>query len=128
MMRFLLICAGGAAGTGSRYLLEAWVTTNVTPKIQPGFPFGTLTVNVVGCLVMGFLAQFATSHAMSETSKLVLATGVLGGFTTYSAFNKETMQLFQLGAWPMATTYLLATVMLCFVAGATGVALARTVG
>ncbi len=124
MLRLLLICAAGAAGTGARYLLGTWITSSA----GPGFPFGTLTINVLGSLAMGFVAQFAVSHQMSETTRLVIATGVLGGFTTYSAFNQETLRFFQLGAWGTGATYLGATVVLCLVAGAAGVAAARAVG
>ena len=121
MTRFLLVCAGGAVGTGARYALGAWITS----KAGPGFPFGTLTINVLGSLAMGFLAQHAASREMSETARLALGAGVLGGFTTYSAFNHETLRFFQHGAWGAGAAYLAATVVLCLAAGVAGFAAAR---
>lgn len=124
MTRFLVICLGGACGTGARYLLALWLN----PKIGEGFPIGTLLINVTGSFVMGFLFQFAASHEMSETTKLALATGVLGGFTTYSAFNQETLRLIQLDAWGAGLGNLAATVLGCLAAGVAGMAAAKSVG
>jgi len=124
MLRFLLVCLGGAVGTGARYALNLLITS----KAGPGFPFGTLTINVLGSLAMGFLVQFAVSHELSDTTKLVLGAGVLGGFTTYSAFNRETLQLFELGAWTTGAAYLASTVVLCLVAGVVGAAVGRAFG
>ncbi len=121
MGRLLWICLGGACGTAARYLLALWVTA----KAGEGFPFSTLTVNVVGSFVMGFLAQYAAAHQMGETTRLALTTGVLGGFTTYSAFNQETLRFLQLGAWGPGAAYLASTVVGCLVAGLAGMAAAR---
>ena len=124
MTRFLLVCLGGAAGSGARYLLAMWVTS----KAGEGFPLGTLAVNVLGSFAMGFLAQFAAAHEMSETTRLALAAGVLGGFTTYSAFNHETLRLLQLDAWGPAAANVGVTVIACLAAGFAGVAAARAAG
>ena len=124
MTRFLLVCLGGAAGSGARYLLAEWVTS----KAGAGFPFGTLAVNVLGSFAMGFLAQIAAAHEMSETTRLALAAGVLGGFTTYSAFNHETLRLLQLDAWGPAAMNVGVTVIACLAAGFAGVAAARAAG
>jgi CrcB protein len=123
MARFLLICAGGAAGTGARYLLALWVTS----KTGDGFPFGTLAVNVIGSFVMGFLFQLAIAHPMTDTTKLALTTGILGGFTTYSAFNQETLRFFQLGAWTTGLANLGVTVVSCLAAGVGGMLTAKLV-
>jgi CrcB protein len=124
MIRFLLVCAGGAVGTGARYTLGAWITS----KSDSAFPFGTLTINVLGSLAMGFLAQYAASRGMSETTRLALATGVLGGFTTYSAFNQETLRLLHSPSWGAGVAYLAATVALCLAAGVAGFAASRALG
>lgn len=124
MTRFLLVCVGGAAGSGARYLLSEWVTA----KAGAGFPLGTLAVNVLGSFAMGFLAQFAVAHEMSETTRLALAAGVLGGFTTYSAFNHETLRLMQLDAWGTAAANVGVTVIACLGAGFAGIAAARAAG
>jgi CrcB protein len=124
MNRLLLVCLGGAAGSGARYLLAMWVTS----RAGGGFPFGTLAVNVLGSFAMGFLAQFAAAHQMSETTRLALAAGVLGGFTTYSAFNEETLRFLQLDAWGPAAMNVGVTVAACLAAGFAGVAAARAAG
>ena len=124
MIRFLLICLGGAAGTGARYLLASFVTA----KAGEGFQFGTLCVNVLGSFVMGFLFLFASAHQMSETTRLTLTTGLLGGFTTYSAFNQETLRLFQTDAWGAGLGNLVLTVIACLGAGVAGMAAAKAVG
>src|SRR5262245_56235806 len=124
MTRLLLVCLGGAAGSGARYLLAMWATA----KAGSGFPFGTLAVNVIGSFAMGCLAEYAAAHQMSETTRLALATGVLGGFTTYSAFNEETLRLLQLDAWGPAAANVGVTVIGCLAAGFAGVAAARAAG
>jgi CrcB protein len=124
MNRLLLVCLGGAAGSGARYLLATWVTA----KAGGGFPFGTLAVNVIGSFAMGFLAKYAAAHETSETTRIFLATGVLGGFTTYSAFNEETLRFVQLGAWGPAAMNVGATVAACLAAGFAGFAAARAAG
>ena len=124
MTRFLWICLGGAAGTGARYLLSGWALA----AFGAGFPWGTLAVNVIGSFAMGFLAEYAAAHQMSETTRLALATGVLGGFTTYSAFNEETLRFLQLDAWGPAAANVGVTVLACLAAGFAGVAAARAAG
>jgi CrcB protein len=114
MTRFLLICLGGAAGTGARYLTSLWAAS----AFGPAFPFGTLIVNVAGSFLLGFLMQLAVTSP-------VLTTGVMGGFTTYSTFNYETTSYFRQGAWLMGVTNIAATLGLCLIGGLTGMALAR---
>lgn len=72
------------------------------------FPYGTLAVNVVGCFLIGMLA--ARTNALSNDARLLLMTGVLGGFTTFSAFGLETVNLLRKGAWVMASGYVAASV------------------
>ena len=122
MSRFLLICLGGAVGTGARYLTSLWAAS----AFGPAFPFGTLIVNVAGSFLLGFLMQLgATSSLLSADVRLMLTTGVMGGFTTYSTFNYETLQYLQEGAWAMAGLNVASTLLVCLAAGALGVAVAR---
>ncbi|HET9315661.1 MAG TPA: CrcB family protein, partial [Vicinamibacteria bacterium] len=87
MGRFLLVCLGGAVGTGARYL----VSMAALRLLGAGFPYGTLTVNVLGSFLLGAIMHVGvTTTLLSPTARLVLATGVMGGFTTYSSFNYET--------------------------------------
>ncbi len=90
-----LVALGGALGSASRYLLGTWVQS-ASRSID--FPFGTLTVNLIGCFVVGLLSQLAESRGVftPETRGLVLI-GVLGGFTTFSSFGNDTMNLFRDG-------------------------------
>jgi len=118
MGRFLWICLGGALGTGARYLLSGWMMW----LAGPGFPYGTLAVNVIGSFLLGLLMHVSLStDAFSPTLRLTLTTGVMGGFTTYSAFNYETLQLVQEGSWPLAAANLGITVVSCLAAGLLGV-------
>jgi fluoride exporter len=122
MSRLLLVCLGGAVGTGARYLLALWL-----PR-APGasFPCATLLVNVAGSFLLGALMHAApTAGLMSPTLRLVLATGVMGGFTTYSTFNQETLEYLRAGAFAMAGLYVMATLLACLAGGMAGVALGR---
>src|SRR4051812_4588139 len=103
MTRFLLICVGGAAGTGARYI-----------------------VNLAGSFLLGLLMQLgSTTSLMSADVRLMLTTGVMGGFTTYSTFNYETTSYFRQGAWLMGSMNVAATLVGCLIAGLAGMTLAR---
>jgi CrcB protein len=125
MDRFILVCLGGAVGTGVRYL----VASTAPRVLGTSFPFGTLIVNVVGSFLLGAIMHLGlTTDMMSSTTRLVLATGVMGGFTTYSTFNYETTAYLEQGAYGMAAANVAATVLLCLLAGALGIGAARWLG
>jgi len=91
MTRLLLIAAGGAAGSVARYGMSGLVQTLARSAT---FPFGTLVVNWIGCFAIGFLSYLAESRgAFTADTRAFLIVGVLGGFTTFSAFANETMNL-----------------------------------
>jgi CrcB protein len=120
--RFLWICAGGAAGTGARYLLSGWTLS----LFGTSFPYGTFAVNVIGSFLVGLLTQVGVATPlMSATLRLALTTGVMGGFTTYSTFNYETIRYVQDGSWPLAFANVSITVVGCLAAGFAGVAAGR---
>jgi fluoride exporter len=122
MGRLLWISLGGALGTAARYLLSVWLLR----ALGPAFPYGTLAVNVIGSFLLGAIMQAGLDTTLlSPTTRAVLGTGVMGGFTTYSTFNYETLQYLQEGAWAMAGLNVAATLLVCLAAGALGVALAR---
>jgi fluoride exporter len=122
MSRFLWICLGGAAGTGARYLLSGWALA----VLGTSFPFGTLAVNVIGSFLVGLLMQVGlATPLMSPTLRLALTTGVMGGFTTYSTFNYETIRYFQDGSWEIALANVSITLAGCLAAGFAGVAAGR---
>lgn len=125
MTRLLLVCLGGAAGSGARYLvgvgLGRWLGT--------GFPWGTLTVNVLGSFLLGAVMELGLRlNAISPEVRLFLAAGVMGGFTTYSSFNYELLGYMQRGAFAQGGLYLGATVGGCLAAGLLGAAAVRLVG
>jgi CrcB protein len=121
-MRFFLICMGGAIGTGARYLTSLWALA----AFGGGFPIGTLIVNVAGSFLMGLIVETAgVTHALSPDVRLMLTAGVMGGFTTYSAFNFETTAYLRMGQWTTAFANVGATLLGCFLAGFAGVAVAR---
>ena len=122
MLRFLLICLGGAIGTGARYLISI-----ETPRLLgTSFPYATLIVNVAGSFLLGAVMHVGlTTALMTPTLRLVLATGVMGGFTTYSTFNYETIEYLREGAFGIAAVNVAATVVLCLMAGALGLTAAR---
>jgi CrcB protein len=122
MARLLWICAGGAVGTGARYLLSGWALT----LLGASFPYGTLAVNLIGSFCVGLLMQIGiATPVLSPTVRLALTTGVMGGFTTYSTFNYETIRYAQDGAYALALANIFATLAGCLLAGLFGVAAGR---
>ena len=91
MTNILLVGAGGFIGSVLRYLVSGWFQQ---ASKSVGFPFGTLAVNVIGCFIIGFLAQLAESRGVfASESRLFVFVGILGGFTTFSSFGNETINL-----------------------------------
>ncbi len=91
MTNILLVGIGGFIGSVMRYLASGYVQ-QTTKSVD--FPYGTLAVNVIGCFVIGFLAQLAESRGVfTSESRLFVFTGMLGGFTTFSSFGNETINL-----------------------------------
>ena len=122
MLRFVWVCLGGAAGTGARYFLSA----SLSRRFGSGFPLGTLAVNVIGSVAIGAVMQLGlTTSLLSPTLRVALASGVLGGFTTYSSFNHETLSYFREGAAGLGLMNLVVMIGGCLAAGFLGVAFAR---
>lgn len=89
-MKFiLLIGLGSFLGGISRYLLTIYINN----RYLPNFPFGTLAVNIIGCFLIGLVYGFTEKGNVSDEWRLFLATGILGGFTTFSSFSHETITL-----------------------------------
>ena len=123
MGRFVLICCGGALGTGLRYLTAVLAAGWLGSE----FPYGTLIVNLVGSFVIGLVQQIGMDGlALSDDARLFLTTGMLGGLTTYSAFSYETVRLAQLGSWPQATLNVVVTTVGCLLLCFLGMAFGRT--
>jgi CrcB protein len=110
MRDLLLVGMGGFLGSVTRYALGAWVTQQAGAS---RFPFGTLAVNVIGCFAIGLISGIAEqSSTFSPHTRLLLITGVLGGFTTYSAFAYESYFLAREHAWALAAVNVTAHVLL----------------
>ncbi len=93
-----------------------------------GFPWATLTANVLGSLGLGLVFVLGEGRTwFGADARLLLGTGVMGGFTTYSAFNLESIGLMQNGAWGRAALYMGGTVVVCLLAGAMGLVIGRMV-
>lgn len=124
MHHLFLVMLGGAVGAGARHLvgraaLAIWGS---------GFPVGTLLVNVVGGFAMGLLAAWLASRASGdEALRYLLGVGVLGGFTTFSAFSLETASMLQRGELATALFYILASVVLSIGAVFAGLQVTRVV-
>jgi CrcB protein len=99
MSKLILIAAGGAVGSLARYLVQGWVQGWCGER----FPAGTLAVNATGCFAIGFLAALFTGPLLvREEFKVAVLVGVLGGYTTFSAFGLETMALVGHRQWTLA--------------------------
>jgi fluoride exporter len=122
-VRLLLICLAGALGTGARYAVGSMAARSL-----PGdFPYGTLAINAAGSFLIGVVQQMALTNAgFPETVRAAVVIGLLGGFTTYSAFSYETLDLAGRGAWLAAALYVLLTTALCLALCAVGMGLGRT--
>jgi CrcB protein len=122
MSKFLLVTLGGAFGSGARYLLGNFVQGAAGTT----FPLGTLVVNGIGSfLICAIMHVGAATNAISPTLRLFLTTGLMGGFTTYSAFDYETYRYTQQGAYALAALNVGLTLVACFAAGAAGDAVAK---
>lgn len=109
MKALFLVGFGGAIGSVLRYLIGLFLVF----KPWNGFPLATFVVNFIGCLFMGFLFQWiAKSNTDNESLKLLLMTGFCGGFTTFSAFSLENIQLIQSGQTTIALIYILTSILL----------------
>ncbi len=124
MSIYLAIAVGGAVGAVSRY----WMSGSVGHLLGHSFPFGTLSVNVLGSFLMGLLSLLLTAKLpLDETVRLGLLTGMLGAFTTFSAFAMDTLRLMESGAVLRSLAYILVSVLLCIGAAWAGVLIAKQV-
>lgn len=123
-MTYLWVAIGGGIGAVLRFAVVQWVTDRASFP----FPWGTLVVNLTGSLVIGFLLALLIARDADPTLRFLLVTGVLGGYTTFSAFSYEVLSLLQEARWLAALFYALGSVVLGLVAAAVGYWLATTLG
>lgn len=124
MTQVLLIGLAGALGTLCRY----FVGVMAGRLLGAGFPYGTLIVNVTGCFLIALVYELAISTTLVPANqRIVLASGFMGGLTTYSSFNYETTEFIRERAWVAGAMNVGVTLVACFIAGLSGVALARRI-
>jgi fluoride exporter len=122
VLRLLLVCAGGALGSGARYLVSTWAAR----ALGADFPRGTLLVNATGSFVLALVFALPGSRVSPEL-RLFLGAGLLGGYTTYSSFNTETLALIEQGSTGLAIANLTLTVLGCLLAGVAGLLAGRLI-
>ena len=121
-MPLLLVAVGGALGSVARY----GATLGVNRWAGPAFPWGTLFVNIAGSFLIGLLMVWVLKAGEArENARLLLVTGLMGGFTTFSSFSWETWRLIEDGRLAWAGANVLLSVAVCLLATAAGGALAR---
>ncbi|MCI4660370.1 MAG: fluoride efflux transporter CrcB [Neomegalonema sp.] len=122
-MNILFVAIGGACGAVLRYLSVGLAAR----WLGVGFPYGTLFVNVAGSLLMGLLAAWLLPKGTTQTG-LLLMTGMMGGFTTFSAFSLDVIVLVERARWEAALLYIGASVLLAVLALTIGLMLGRALG
>jgi CrcB protein len=124
MNPYLIVFIGSGLGGMLRYAANVWI-----PRVLgSAFPYHTLTVNIVGSLIMGLLAgYFALKSDPGQDWRLFLTTGIIGGFTTFSAFSLDTAVLYERGEIALAAYYVLASVGVSLAALFAGLSIMRSV-
>lgn len=101
-----LVALGGACGATLRFLVGRLSEIFLTAL----FPFATLSINILGCFVIGIVAEISARGGLSSDTRLLIVTGILGGFTTFSAFGLETITLLRSGHVGLALSYIATSV------------------
>jgi CrcB protein len=121
-LKLFLIALFGAIGTLARYGLQGLVQT----RMGTTFPYGTLLINLSGCLLLGFLGQLTLNRMLiSSELRIAIAVGFFGGYTTFSSFGWETAKMLEDGEWLRATTYVGASVIAGLLLSVAGIRLAN---
>jgi len=127
VVQLFYIAIGGALGSVCRFL--AATAVNQRYALNGGFPLGTLVVNGAGSFLIGFvfimLQHHMTGHPAQVTLRSFIMIGMLGGFTTFSTFSLETLQLIESGLWNKALLNIILSLLVCIFAAAAGMAAAR---
>ncbi|CAA9441706.1 MAG: Fluoride ion transporter CrcB [uncultured Rubrobacteraceae bacterium] len=123
-MNVLLVALGGAIGSAARHLVGVFVAN----RFGPDFPWGTFIVNVSGSFLIGVILSLVGGGQLPAGARLFLAVGVMGGYTTFSTYSNETLQLIQGGEFAAATFNALGQVVAGLVGVYLGVVLGRALG
>lgn len=117
----LWVMLAGGLGSGARYLVGQWAAS----ALGSGYPYGTVIVNLAGCFALGAVVQLAAAGTLSPEMRIAVGAGFLGGFTTYSSFNQDTLALMTSGATAAALINIGVTLMGGLAAGLLGIAAVR---
>jgi CrcB protein len=121
-VKLFLIALFGAVGTLARYGLQGAVQV----RMGGGFPYGTLLINLSGCLLLGFIGQLTLNRLLiSSDLRIAIAVGFFGGYTTFSSFGWEAAKMLEDGEWLRATTYVSASVIVGLLLSVIGIRLAN---
>jgi fluoride exporter len=121
-LKLFLIALFGAVGTLARYGLQGLVQT----RMGTTFPYGTLLINLTGCLLLGFFGQLTLNRMLiSSDLRIAIAVGFFGGYTTFSSFGWETAKMLEDGEWLRASTYVGASVIAGLLLSVAGIRLAN---
>jgi fluoride exporter len=120
--RLLLVCLAGGLGSGLRYVLVGWATR----MFGGAWPYGVFIVNVIGSFLLGLVAMVAVTK-LGPSTRAIVGAGFLGGLTTYSAFNQDTITFLEKKMYAHAAGYVAVMLVACLAAGGCGVALARRI-
>lgn len=122
MKPLVLVILGGGIGSGLRF----WLSTRLLQALGPGWPYGTMAVNVLGSTAIGLCYYYwSVREGSSETIHLLFLVGFLGGFTTFSAFSLETLNLMLTNQMARALAYAASSVIFCVAGAGLGYLLAR---
>jgi fluoride exporter len=122
VIELLVISLGAIVGANARYLLSRFTAK----ELGPVFPYGTLFINIVGSLIVGFFVVWTTERVLADPRwRLLVVVGFCGSFTTFSSYAFETMSYFERGQWVLMLTNVLTNNLLCLGGALVGMALAR---
>jgi CrcB protein len=127
LLAYLWVALGGALGSMSRYA----VTLATARAWGPEFPWGTILINVVGSFIIAFFGTLTAPEGLApagQGARIFVMVGFCGGFTTFSSFSLQTLELAQSGRWLGVMANVLLSVLICFAAAAAGYYLARALG
>ncbi|MDR3301901.1 MAG: fluoride efflux transporter CrcB [Spirochaetaceae bacterium] len=120
-MNFLFVAVGGALGAALRHA----AVLGIRACIKTDFPLPILLINIAGAFIIGFASQVFSMHPALNQHRLFIITGLLGGWTTFSSYALETVQLFQKGSIAPALAYIMLSNLLCFLFVLAGMSLSK---